>query len=99
MRLALQLDFVPGAGRCAHGVTGTGKATPRFFEQCRASLRSNCVAPAESTVFTGDTVRTADTATATFTLSGKGSFGIASRTQLVFTGNQQYLAELKSGPW
>ena len=58
---------------------------------------SNSVAPAESTIFTGDTLRTDEMSTATFTLSGKGSFAIASRSQLVFTGSQQYVAELKSG--
>jgi len=57
----------------------------------------NSVAPSESTVFTGDTLRTDPTATATFTISGKGSFAIASSSQLVFTGSQQYVAELKSG--
>jgi len=58
---------------------------------------SNAVVPAESTIFTGDMLRTDDTATATFTMSGKGSFEIASRSQLVFAGSQQYVAELKSG--
>jgi ferric-dicitrate binding protein FerR (iron transport regulator) len=58
---------------------------------------SNAVVPSESTIFTGDALRTGDMATATFTLSGKGSYAIASRSQLVFTGSQQYIAELKSG--
>jgi hypothetical protein len=58
---------------------------------------SNAVAPAEATIFTGDALRTGDTATATFTISGRGSYAIASRSQLVFTGSQQYIAELKSG--
>jgi len=55
------------------------------------------VAPASSTIFTGDTLRLGDAATATFTISGRGSFEIASQSQLVFTGSQQYVAELKSG--
>lgn len=55
------------------------------------------VAPASSTIFTGDTLRLGDAATATFTISGRGSFEIASHSQLVFTGSQQYVAELKSG--
>jgi hypothetical protein len=57
----------------------------------------NSAVPAESTIFTGDTLRTDPAATATFTMSGKGSFAIASGSQLVFTGTQQYVAELKSG--
>ncbi len=55
------------------------------------------VAPASSTIFSGDTLRLGDAATATFTISGRGSFEIASRSQLGFTGGQQYVAELKSG--
>ena len=55
------------------------------------------VAPASSTIFTGDAIRLGDAATATFTISGRGSFEIASHSQLVFTGSQQYVAELKSG--
>jgi hypothetical protein len=58
---------------------------------------SNSVAPAESTIFTGDTLSTDEMATAIFTISRKGSVEIASRSQLVFTGSQQYVAELKSG--
>jgi hypothetical protein len=55
------------------------------------------VAPASSTIFSGDTLRLGDAATATFSISGRGSFEIASQSQLVFTGSQQYVAELKSG--
>ena len=55
------------------------------------------VAPASSTIFTGDTLRLGDAATATFTMSGRGSFEIASHSQMVFTGSQQSVAELKSG--
>jgi hypothetical protein len=57
----------------------------------------NSVVPDESTIFTGDILRTDPMATATFTVSGKGSFAIASSSQLVFAGVQQYVAELKSG--
>jgi hypothetical protein len=58
---------------------------------------SDSAVPAESTIFTGDTVRTEDLANAIFTISDKGSLEITSRSQLVFTGGQQYVAELKSG--
>jgi len=57
----------------------------------------NTVAPSQSTIFTGDAVRTDPMSTATFTMSGKGSFAIAAGSQLVFAGTQQYVAELKSG--
>jgi len=82
-------------------------AAPASQEQAKQPLGSlsavgqvyvgNSVAPSESTIFTGDTLRTDPMATATFTISGKGSFAIASSSQLVFTGSQQYVAELKSG--
>jgi hypothetical protein len=55
------------------------------------------LAPAELTVFSGDTLRTGQTGMATFETSGKGSFRISPHTQLVFTGSRQYIAEVKSG--
>lgn len=54
-------------------------------------------APAESTIFTGDTVLTGDTGTATFSASGKGSFKLSSQTHLMFAGDPRYLAEMTSG--
>lgn len=95
--LALQLVLFP--------VLADGRqAAPAQAKQPLGSLSgagqvyvNNSVAPAESTLFTGDTLRTDDTSTATFTVSGQGSFQIAARSQLVFTGNQQYVAELKAG--
>jgi ferric-dicitrate binding protein FerR (iron transport regulator) len=55
------------------------------------------LAPSESTIFSGDTVLTSDTGTATFTMSGKGSFKLAPETHLVFSSDPRYLAELTSG--
>jgi hypothetical protein len=82
-------------------------ARPAFGAQDRQPLGSlnsvgqvyvsNAVVPSTSTIFTGDTLRTDDMATATFTISGKGSYAIASKSQLVFTGGQQFMAELKAG--
>lgn len=54
-------------------------------------------APAESTVFTGDTLLTGDNGTATFTLSGKGSFKVSPETHLVFSAEPSYVAEMTSG--
>jgi hypothetical protein len=85
-------------------LAGAGPASAAQEKQPLGSLSSvgqvyvsNSVVPTESTVFTGDTLRTGDMATATFTISGKGSYAIASRSQLVFTGTQQFVAELKAG--
>jgi hypothetical protein len=58
---------------------------------------NDAMAPLEATIFSGDVLRTGGAGAATFTLSGKGSFRISPDTQIVFTGNPQYLAELKSG--
>jgi hypothetical protein len=54
-------------------------------------------APAESTVFSGDILTTGQSGTATFAMSGKGTFKISSQGVLVFAGDPQYVAELKSG--
>ncbi|MGH9682779.1 MAG: hypothetical protein ACRD4S_04105 [Candidatus Acidiferrales bacterium] len=54
-------------------------------------------APPESTIFSGDVLSTADGASATFTISGKGSYKIGPLSQLAFTGDPQYVAELKLG--
>jgi hypothetical protein len=54
-------------------------------------------APAEVTVFAGDTVLTSDTASATFTMSGKGSFKLSPQTHLAFVADARYLAELTTG--
>lgn len=54
-------------------------------------------APAESTIFPGDVVRTGDNGNATFTLNGKGSIKLASGSQVVFSGDPRFLAELQSG--
>ncbi len=54
-------------------------------------------APVESTIFSGDSVRTGETGTATFTVSGKGTLKIFPRTEVAFPGSYQFTAELKSG--
>jgi hypothetical protein len=53
--------------------------------------------PHESMVFVGDMLRTGGTGAATLVLDGKGSFRISPHSELIFTGEPQYLAELKSG--
>jgi ferric-dicitrate binding protein FerR (iron transport regulator) len=52
---------------------------------------------AETTVFSGDSVRTAMNGTATFTMSGKGSIKLSPQTQVTFSGTPDYLAELNAG--
>jgi hypothetical protein len=60
---------------------------------------NNSPAPADSTIFSGDTVRTGAAGTATFTGSaqGQGTFQILAQSQIAFNGGDQYVAELQSG--
>lgn len=58
---------------------------------------NGAAAPGEVTIFPGDTVLTSDTGSATFTMSGKGSFKLSPQTHLAFTGDARYLAEITAG--
>jgi len=58
---------------------------------------NNSQTPTDSTIFAGDALRTGPNALATFTGSGNGSFEILPDSELVFTGNEHYLAELNAG--
>jgi hypothetical protein len=84
---------------------GVGRAGGRSQEhQPLGSLSSvgevyvnNSPAPADSTIFSGDTVRTGTAGTATFTSSAQGTFQISPQSQVAFNGGDQYVAELQSG--
>jgi len=54
-------------------------------------------APVESTIFTGDRLRTGETGMATFSISGKGTLKILPGSEVVFPGLYQFTAEFKSG--
>ena len=54
-------------------------------------------APADLTIFPGDTLKTADLGSAAFSISGKGSFKILSNSEMVFPSDPRYSAELKAG--
>lgn len=58
---------------------------------------NNAVAPSDAPIFAGDVLRSAGTGSATFSWSGKGSLQIYPNTEIVFTGEPQYAAELKFG--
>jgi len=95
--LALQLILFTALAN-AHPASGAQEKQPLGSLSTVGHVYvSNAVVPAESTIFTGDTLRTDEMATARFTVSGKGSYAIASRSQLLFTGGQQFVAELKAG--
>lgn len=55
------------------------------------------LAPAESTVFVGDTIRTSEASTAIFTMSGNGTLKIGAQSQVVISGELEFSAELQSG--
>ena len=54
-------------------------------------------APSELTVFPGDTLRTGDTGSARLTAGGNSSLQISRQSQMVFSADPHYVAELKSG--
>ena len=54
-------------------------------------------APAETTIFSGDRVRTEESGLATFNMSGKGSLKLAPHTEVIFSGKYEYTAELGAG--
>jgi hypothetical protein len=54
-------------------------------------------APADLTIFPGDTLKTNDMGSAAFSISGKGSFKILSNSEMVFPPDPRYSAELKAG--
>jgi ferric-dicitrate binding protein FerR (iron transport regulator) len=54
-------------------------------------------APADLTIFPGDTLKTADLGSAAFSISGKGSFKLLSNSEIVFPPDPRYTAELKAG--
>src|ERR1700680_1256731 len=54
-------------------------------------------APADLTIFPGDTLKTNDLGSAAFSVSGKGSFKILSNSEVVFPPDPRYTAELKAG--
>jgi hypothetical protein len=54
-------------------------------------------APADLTIFPGDTLKTNDMGSAAFSVSGKGSFKILSHSEMVFPPDPRYSAELKAG--
>jgi len=54
-------------------------------------------ATGESTIFSGDRIRTAETGAATFSMGGKGTLKISPRSQVLFSGNYQFTADLEAG--
>src|SRR5256886_142434 len=58
---------------------------------------NDSLAPAEITIFSGDRVRTGESGSATFNMSGQGSLKLSPRSQVLFSGKYEYTAELEAG--
>jgi hypothetical protein len=84
----------------AHGQTGS----PEPQRQVLGSLYTegevyvnDSRAPSGLSIFPGDVLRTSQTGSAILTTSGKGSLQISSLTQIIFSGDPRFVAELKMG--
>jgi len=107
VRRASQIFYLAIIPLCAGlfaGAGGAHAASKRQEKQPLGSLSAagnvyvnGAPAPAESTIFSGDTLLTGDSGTATFTISGKGTFKISPQTHLVFSAEPRYVAEMTSG--
>lgn len=95
--LALHLAFSPALAHGRLAAQGQQRQPLGSLSTIGEVYVNDARAPAESTVFSGDTLRTSEAGSATFVMSGKGSFKIAPQSQLVFAGDPGYVAELKSG--
>ena len=88
---------------------GFGRAFPQALQQAQDKQPLGSLSPvgdvsvngiavtAETTIFSGDAVRTGMNGTATFAMSGKGSIKLSPQTQVTFSGTPDYLAELNAG--
>ena len=84
-----------GAGSGAKQVgrrRSTGSLTARGTVTVNGMPASN-----DTTVFVGDTIRTSEDGTLTFSMNGKGSFRLASNSEMSFQPDPRYTGELKSG--
>jgi hypothetical protein len=72
--------------------------TPVGALTSRGTVYVNQIAvPNESTVFIGDTIHTDADAAASVAVAGRGTFVLASQTELAFVSEPQYLAVLRVG--
>ena len=101
--LLLFLFLIAGDGR-ASSQGQQGEISPEQQKVSVGSLSSvgevyvnDSLAPSESTIFPGDSVRIGQSGAATFTVSGRGSLKVSPQSRVVFSGNYQFIAELEAG--
>jgi ferric-dicitrate binding protein FerR (iron transport regulator) len=95
--IGLSVLFVSGSAGARAAVHGQEREALGSLSSAGNVYVNGSLAPSESTVFSGDTVLTGDTGTATFSISGKGSLKISPQTHLAFANDPRYLAELTAG--
>jgi hypothetical protein len=85
-------------------MAGTPRAARKAQNQALGSMTTvgpvtvnGVPAPADLTIFPGDTLKTGDMGSAAFSLSGKGAFKILSNSEMIFPPDPRYSAELKAG--
>ncbi len=101
--LLVSLLFTPGYGQALSQEQQGGLSQ----EQQKIPLGSlssvgevyinDSLAVSESTIFSGDSVRTGQAGAATFTISGRGTLKISPQSRVEFSGNYQFIAELQTG--
>ena len=98
--LALQVSLFPASTGAA-----TASQEPQTVKrQALGSLTAtgevyvnDKAAPAEATIFAGDTVRTGEAGTAVFTIPGNGELKLGSKTQIAISGDRDFAAEFQTG--
>jgi hypothetical protein len=81
-----------GGAKQGQGPQALGSLTARGTVTVNGMPASN-----DTTVFVGDTIRTSEDGTVTFSINGKGSFRLASNSEMSFQPDPRYTGELKSG--
>lgn len=102
--LFLQSSLFPSLTQARTNARNTRRLAQEQQAQALGSLSkvgdvyvNDSPAPAESTIFMGDKLRTGEDGVASFTVSGRGTLKFSPNSLAVFASTEQYLAELKSG--
>jgi hypothetical protein len=91
---------LPGYSQVASQQPATGKAQNQVLGSLSSAGEvyvNDSPAAAESTIFAGGRVRTGPTGAATFAIGGSAALKVFPQSQVVFSGNSQFTAELEAG--
>jgi hypothetical protein len=104
LMLLLSLLLIPSDGRALPQTQQDATSQEEQQKVALGSLSSvgevyvnDSLAPSESTIFSGDRVRTGQTGASTFTASGRGTIKISPQSRVLFSGSSQFIAELEAG--